>query len=45
MIEDKRTPARRRANIIILLAMPDLADIEFEPPRIEAACSHPADLS
>jgi hypothetical protein len=33
------------ANIIDMLAMPDAADIEFEPPRLRGPLSRPADLS
>lgn len=34
---------KKQANITELLAMPDIADIDFEPPRL--ANFHAADLS
>lgn len=35
---------RQRRNIADVLAMPDVADIEFEPPRVTIG-TRPADLS
>jgi plasmid stability protein len=35
---------KKQANIAELLAMPDGADIDFDPPRLESTMFHPADL-
>ncbi|MFN7095964.1 MAG: type II toxin-antitoxin system Phd/YefM family antitoxin [Gammaproteobacteria bacterium] len=34
-----------KESIIELLAMPDVADIDFEPPRLNKKLYRPADLS
>jgi hypothetical protein len=44
-IDDYRKLTAGHANIIDLLAMPGVADIDFEPPRMDDIVSHPADLS
>ena len=36
---------KQGASIVDLLAMPEAADIEFEPPRLRAGMYRPADLS
>ena len=36
---------KQDASIVDLLAMPEAADIEFEPPRLHAGMYRPADLS
>lgn len=43
-IEEYRRLTKQRRNIADSLAMPDLADIEFDPPRA-AIDVHQADLS
>ncbi|WP_341646892.1 type II toxin-antitoxin system Phd/YefM family antitoxin [Thauera sp. SDU_THAU2] len=42
--EDYQRLTRQRRSIADALAMPDVADIEFEPPRVTVEIS-PADLS
>lgn len=42
--EDYQRLTRQRRNIADALAMPDIADIEFEPPRVTIEV-RPADLS
>jgi prevent-host-death family protein len=42
--EDYQRLTRQRRNIADALAMPDIADIEFEPPRISIEV-RPADFS
>jgi prevent-host-death family protein len=44
-IDEYRKLTAGHANIIDLLALPGIADIDFEPPRIEGVFSRPADLS
>lgn len=44
-INDYRKLTGSQGTIVDLLAMPGLADIDFEPPRIDGSLSHPADLS
>ena len=44
-IDDYRRLTDSRATIIDLLAMPGAAEVDFEPPRIDAVLSRPADLS
>lgn len=44
-IEDYQKLTGANANIVDMLAMPDAADIEFEPPRLRGPLSRPADLS
>lgn len=43
-IEEYQRLTRQRRNIADSLAMPDVADIEFEPPRVTID-TRPADLS
>lgn len=43
-IEEYRRLTKQARNIADSLAMPDVADIEFDPPRA-AIDVHPADLS
>src|SRR5690554_2875687 len=43
-IEEYQRLTRQRRNIADSLAMPDIADIEFEPPRVTIG-TQPADLS
>lgn len=43
-IEEYRRLTKQGRNIADSLAMPELADIEFEPPRV-VIDAHPADLS
>jgi prevent-host-death family protein len=43
-IEEYRRLAGKRRSIADALAMPGIADIEFEPPRVTVG-SRPADLS
>ena len=42
--EDYQRLTRQRRNIADALAMPGVADIEFEPPRVTLG-ARPADLS
>ncbi len=35
----------KRESIVELLAMPDVADIDFDPPRLTKELYRPADLS
>jgi Bacterial antitoxin of type II TA system, VapB len=35
---------KNQANIAELLAMPDGADIDFDPPSLQSTMFHPADL-
>jgi PHD/YefM family antitoxin component YafN of YafNO toxin-antitoxin module len=35
----------KRTNILDLLAIPGLAEIDFQPPRLAGKLFHPADLS
>lgn len=42
--EDYQRLTRQRRNIADVLAMPGLADVDFEPPRVDIAV-RPADLS
>jgi prevent-host-death family protein len=44
-IDDYRRLTESPATIIDLLAMPDAADINFDPPRIDGIFVRPADLS
>lgn len=44
-VEDYQAMARKRKNIVELLAMPDAAKIEFEPPRLGDEIVRPADFS
>jgi len=44
-IEDYQKITRQKESIVELLAMPDAADIDFEPPRLNKKLYKPADLS
>ncbi len=44
-IEEYRRITATQASIADLLAMPEAADIEFEPPRLGGGLCRPADLS
>ena len=44
-IEEYRKLTDQKESIVELLAMPDAADIDFEPPRSSKNLYHPADLS
>jgi prevent-host-death family protein len=44
-IEEYQRVTRSQTSIVDLLAMPDVADIDFEPPRLSGNLYRPADLS
>lgn len=44
-IEEYQRVTRSQASIVDLLAMPDAAEIDFEPPRLGGKLYQPADLS
>ena len=44
-IEEYQRLTGSQVNIVDLLAMPDVADIEFDPPRLKGGLFRPADLS
>ncbi len=44
-VEHYRQLINKHESIIDLLAMPDAADVDFEPPRLQGPLSRPADLS
>ncbi|SJM91055.1 Prevent-host-death protein [Crenothrix polyspora] len=44
-IEDYQRITDKQKSIVELLAMPDAADIDFEPPRLNKALYKLADLS
>lgn len=44
-IEEYQKATGKGQNIIDLLAMPDIADIDFEPPRLNKELYRPEDLS
>ena len=44
-IEDYLKITRTEASLIELLAMPEAADIDFEPPRLDAEIGRTADFS
>lgn len=44
-IEEYQRVTRSQASIVDLLAMPDTADIDFEPSRISGTLYRAADLS
>ena len=44
-IEEYQKIAGKETNIVDLLAMPDAADIDFEPPKLDKELYRPADLS
>jgi len=44
-IEEYQKITDKKESIVELLAMPDAADIDFEPPRLSNEIIRPADLS
>ena len=44
-IEEYQKLTDQKESIVELLAMPDAADIDFEPPRLSKNLYQPADLS
>ena len=44
-IDEYQSITRHPINIVEWLAMPDDADLEFEPPRLRGSLYQPADLS
>lgn len=44
-IEEYQKITDKKESIVELLSMPDVADIEFEAPRLNKALYRPADLS
>lgn len=44
-IEEYQRVTHSQTSIVDLLAMPSVADIDFEPPRLNADLYRPADLS
>jgi len=44
-IEDYQKITGKNESIVELLAMPDAADIDFEPPRLNKGLFKPADFS
>ena len=44
-IEEYQKLTDKKESIVELLAMPDAADIDFEPPRLSKKLYQPADLS
>ncbi|TAK59634.1 type II toxin-antitoxin system Phd/YefM family antitoxin [Methylobacter sp.] len=44
-IEDYQKITQQKESIVELLAMPDAADIDFEPSRLNKELYRPADLS
>lgn len=44
-IEEYQRVTHSQTSIVDLLAMPGVADIDFEPPRLETDLYRPADLS
>jgi len=44
-IEEYQRVTRSQTSIVDLLAMPGVADIDFEPPRLSGELYRPADLS
>ena len=44
-VEEHVGPTKQEASIVELLAMPEAADIEFDPPRLLDGACRPADLS
>ena len=41
-VEEYVALTRQEANIVDLLAMPEVADVDFEPPRMRAGVYHAA---
>ena len=44
-IEEYQRITGNQQSIVELLAMPDAADIDFEPPRLDGPLYRPADLT
>jgi prevent-host-death family protein len=44
-IEEYRKITDKRENIVELLAMPEVAEVEFEPARLGGRLQRPADLN
>jgi PHD/YefM family antitoxin component YafN of YafNO toxin-antitoxin module len=44
-IDEYQKITGKKESIVELLAMPDAADIDFEPPRLNIELYRPADLS
>jgi prevent-host-death family protein len=44
-VEDYQKLTDKQKNIVDLLAMPEAAEVEFEPPRIKGDLHQTADLS
>lgn len=44
-IEEYQKITDKKESIVELLAMPDAANIKFDPPRLDKALYHPADFS
>ena len=44
-IEEYRRITNKQENILELLAMPDAAEVEFEPARLSGSLHRPADFS
>jgi prevent-host-death family protein len=44
-IEEYQKITDKKASIVELLAMPEAADIDFEPPRLSNTLSKPVDLA
>jgi prevent-host-death family protein len=44
-IEEYRRITNKQENILDLLAMPDAAEVEFEPARLSGSLHRPADFS
>lgn len=44
-IEEYQKMTKKKQSIIELLAMPDVAGIDFEPPRLMTTLCQPADLT
>jgi PHD/YefM family antitoxin component YafN of YafNO toxin-antitoxin module len=44
-IKEYEEITNKRINILDLLAMPEVAEIEFEFPRLDGKLFHPADFS
>ena len=45
ILSDYLQQQKKQPNITELLAMPEVADIDFEPPRLNSNLCSPADLS
>ena len=44
-IDEYKKITDRKESIVELIAMPEVADIDFEPPRLNRELYRPADLS